>query len=75
MEDRIASLDWEQMQELVAEILEAMCFKTDVSPRGSDRGTDVFASPDGLGLNEPRIFVEVKPVSYTHLTLPTTPYV
>ena len=60
LEDRIASLDWEQMQELVAEILEAMGFKADVSPRGSDRGIDVFASPDGLGLNEPRIFVEVK---------------
>lgn len=25
-----------------------------------DRGSDVFASPDGLGLEEPRIFVEVK---------------
>lgn len=60
LEDKIASLDWERMQELVAEILEAMGFKTDVSPRGSDRGIDVFASPDGLGLNEPRIFVEVK---------------
>ncbi len=60
LEDRIASLDWEQMQELVAEILEAMGFKSDVSPRGSDRGIDVFASPDGLGLKEPRIFVEVK---------------
>lgn len=60
LEDRIARLDWEQMQQLVAEILEAMGFKADVSPRGSDRGIDVFASPDGLGLNEPRIFVEVK---------------
>ena len=47
LEDRIASLDWEQMQELVAELLEAMGFKSDVSPRGSDRGVDVFASPDG----------------------------
>ena len=56
----IAKLDWEQMQELVAEILQAMDFKTDVSPRGPDRGIDVFASPDGLGLLEPRIFVEVK---------------
>ena len=60
LEDRIAGLDWEQMQELVAEILEAMGFKADVSPRGSDRGIDIFASPDGMGLNEPRIFVEVK---------------
>jgi restriction system protein len=60
LEDMIAKLDWEQMQELVAEILQAMDFKTDVSPRGPDRGIDVFASPDGLGLLEPRIFVEVK---------------
>ena len=60
LEDLIAKLDWEQMQNLVAEILRAMGFKADVSPRGSDRGIDVFASPDGLGLNEPRIFVEVK---------------
>jgi restriction system protein len=27
---------------------------------GPDRGVDVFASPDGLGLQEPRVFVEVK---------------
>ena len=60
MEDRIAGLDWDELQELVAEILEAMGFKSDVSPRGPDRGVDVFASPDGLGLVEPRIFVEVK---------------
>ena len=60
LEDLIAKLDWEQMQQLIAEILKAMGFKTDVSPRGPDRGIDVFASPDGLGLVEPRIFVEVK---------------
>ena len=59
-EDLIAKLDWEQMQQLVAEILDAMGFKTDVSPRGADRGVDVFASPDGLGLRERRVFVEVK---------------
>jgi restriction system protein len=37
-----------------------MGYKTRVSPRGPDRGVDIFASPDGLGLQEPRIFVEVK---------------
>ena len=37
-----------------------MGFKTRVSPRGPDRGVDVLASPDGLGLQEPRIKVEVK---------------
>ncbi|MDX2212345.1 MAG: restriction endonuclease [Oculatellaceae cyanobacterium bins.114] len=60
IEDRIIRLDWEQMQELVAGILRAMGYRTTVSPRGSDRGIDIFASPDGLGLEEPRIFVEVK---------------
>lgn len=58
--DRIASLDWDDMQELVAGILRAMGYRTRVSPKGSDRGVDIFASPDGLGLEEPRIFVEVK---------------
>ena len=48
------------MQELVAGILEAMGYRTSVSRPGPDRGYDVFASPDGLGLEEPRIFVEVK---------------
>jgi len=60
IEDRITRLQWEQVQELVAGILRAMGYRTTVSPRGSDRGVDVFASPDGLGLEEPRIFVEVK---------------
>ncbi len=60
IEDRIAKLSWEQLQELVAEILTAMGYRTRVSKKGPDRGNDVFASPDGLGLEEPRIFVEVK---------------
>ncbi len=60
VEDAISRLDWEQMQELVAGILRAMGYRTTVSPRGSDRGVDIFASPDGLGLQDPRIFVEVK---------------
>lgn len=60
IEDRIARLGWDEMQELVAGILRAMRYKTMVSPPGADRGFDVFASPDGLGLEEPRIFVEVK---------------
>ena len=48
------------MQELVAGMLRAMGYKTRVSPPGADRGVDVFASPDGLGLQEPLVFVEVK---------------
>lgn len=58
--DRIVRLDWNDMQELVAGVLRAMEFKTRVSPAGSDRGCDILASPDGLGLSAPRILVEVK---------------
>ncbi len=60
IEDELNRLDPYEMQELVAGILRAMGYKTRVSPRGADRGVDIFASPDGLGLEEPRIFVEVK---------------
>ena len=60
IEDAINRLDWKKMQELVAGILRAMVYRTTVSPPGADRGVDIFASPDGLGLQEPRIFVEVK---------------
>jgi restriction system protein len=60
IEDAMDALNWEQMQELVAGILRAMGYRTIVSGPGPDRGVDIFASPDGLGLQEPRIFVEVK---------------
>ena len=60
IEDHIANLDPYQMQNLVAGILRAMGYRTRVSEPGPDRGVDIFASRDGLGLEEPRIFVEVK---------------
>ena len=60
IKDKISALDWEELQELVAGILRAMGYKTRISPRGSDRGKDVEASPDGLGLTDPHIIVEVK---------------
>ncbi|MBM4360708.1 MAG: restriction endonuclease [Deltaproteobacteria bacterium] len=60
IEDRLNALTWQEMQELVAGLLRAMGFRTTVSAAGPDRGVDVMASPDGLGLQEPRIFVEVK---------------
>lgn len=60
IEDMLAALDPYQMQDFVAGLLRAMGYKTRVSPKGSDRGVDIFASPDGLGLEEPRIFVEIK---------------
>jgi restriction system protein len=58
--DKLAQLEWDEMQELVAGLLRAMGYKTRVSAPGSDRGKDIVASPDGLGLEQPRIVVEVK---------------
>ncbi len=60
IEDALAQLEPYPMQDLVAGILRAMGYKTRVAPPGADRGVDIMASPDGLGLQEPRIFVEVK---------------
>ena len=60
IEDAIDRLDWSDMQHLVAGVLRAMGYRTTIAQAGRDRGVDIFASPDGLGLVEPRIFVEVK---------------
>ena len=60
IQDAILRLDWEQMQQLVAGILRAMGYRTRIAARGADRGADIIASPDGLGLEQPRIRVEVK---------------
>jgi restriction system protein len=60
IKDRLIKLSWEDMQSLVAGVLRAMGYKTKISAGGGDRGKDVVASPDGLGLEQPRIFVEVK---------------
>lgn len=60
LKDSINSLNPDEMEELVKEILNAMGYVARRSRKGADRGVDVFASPDGLGLEEPRIFVEVK---------------
>jgi restriction system protein len=60
IDDRLMQLDWDEMQELVAGVLRAMGYRTQVAAAGPDRGVDIFASPDGLGLEEPRVFVEVK---------------
>ena len=60
IKDIVARLDWDDMQELVAGILRAMGYKTQVAPAGPDRGKDIVASPDGFGFEHPRIVVEVK---------------
>lgn len=59
IKDRILRLDDSQLEHLVAALLRGMGYRTRVTPRGPDRGVDVFASPDGLGFQEPRIKVEV----------------
>lgn len=60
IEDAIVKLDPFQLQDLVAGILRAMGYRTKVSPPGPDGGVDIKASPDGLDLSDPRIFVQVK---------------
>jgi len=65
IKDQVLKLDEEEAEELVACILRAMGYKARVSPSGPDRGVDVIASPDGLGLETPRIKAEVKHRSKT----------
>ena len=65
IKDNILKLDWDEMQELMAGILRAMGYKTRIASAGPDRGADIIASPDGLGLEQPRIRVEVKHRSET----------
>lgn len=60
IKDKIQRLDWEDMQELIAGLLRGMGYQTMVSKKGPDRGKDIIASPDGLGLEDPKIKVEVK---------------
>lgn len=60
IKDTVSALSWDDMQQLVAGILRAMGYKTQVSPPGADRGKDIVASPDGFGFEHPRIVVEVK---------------
>jgi restriction system protein len=58
--DRIGRLSWDDMQRLVAALLRAKGYRTQIAPVGPDRGRDIFASPDGFGFEQPRIAVEVK---------------
>ncbi|XOV66349.1 MAG: restriction endonuclease [Fluviicola sp.] len=58
--DILISLSWEDTEKLVAGLLRTMGYKTRFTSRGSDLGSDIMASPDVLGLEEPRIKVEVK---------------
>ncbi len=67
IKDKLLKLSADEMEQLTAAILRAMGYKTRVMPIGPDRGVDVLASPDGLGLEEPRIKVQVKHRSGTSI--------
>ncbi len=58
--DRIARMDPFEFEELVAALLRAMGYHADRTPGGPDRGVDVIAQSDALGLDAPRINVQVK---------------
>ena len=60
IKDRVNQVGWEDMERLVAGLLKAMGYCARVTPKGSDGGRDVVASPDALGLESPRIVAEVK---------------
>jgi restriction system protein len=60
IKDRINRLEPRDMEQLAAALLRALGFRTSVTPVGPDRGRDVIASVDGLGLQPPRILCEVK---------------
>ena len=49
-----------KLSRLVAEVLETEGFTTQVSPAGPDGGIDVFAGQGPLGLDSPRLIVQVK---------------
>lgn len=60
IKDKILKLEWEEMQDFAAGILRGMGYRTKVSEPGPDGGKDIIASPDGLGIQQPRIKVQVK---------------
>ena len=60
IKDRLNRLDPRNMEHLAAALLRSLGLRTTVTPGGPDRGVDVVASSDGLGLQPPRILCEVK---------------
>ncbi len=60
IKDLIVKLEWDELEKLVAGILQAMGYKARLTGRGPDLGSDIIASLDGLEMTEPIIKVEVK---------------
>lgn len=60
IKDIISNLSWQDTELLVAGLLKSMGYRIRMTSNGGDLGSDIIASPDELGLEEPRIRVEVK---------------
>ena len=60
LQARILESSPRDLEELTAALLRALGYSTWVSPPGADRGIDILAAPDALGLRDPRIKVQVK---------------
>ncbi len=66
IEKRLAShYTGHDLTKLVAAILQAQGMKVRVSPPGADGGIDIVAGSGALGLESPRIVVQVKSGNYT----------
>jgi restriction system protein len=57
---QISRLGWEETQDLVGAVLEALGYKANVAARGADGGVDIHACRDPLFLHPPIIKVQVK---------------
>ncbi len=58
--DRVVRMDPFEFEEVVAALLRAMGYHANRTVDGPDRGVDVIAQSDALGLEAPRIKVQVK---------------
>lgn len=60
VEGEIKRMSPRAMEKLVAALLKAMGYNSTVTAQSGDGGYDIYASPDGLLFEEPRIRAEVK---------------
>lgn len=60
IKDIISNLSWDELEDLSAGLMRAMGYKTRMTPKTGDLGSDILVSPDGLSMIEPIIKVEVK---------------
>lgn len=61
IEEFLHQMDWQEFQDLVKELLNALGYYVIwIAPPGKDGGTDILAYTDPLGIEGPRIKVQVK---------------